>query len=445
MRGIVLLAVAALGLASVARAGQPLRLADGRPFVCVYFFGHWWEPWRSNDEVILRDMKALADMGVSVLAVDHEWSQAIDGNWKWLDREHRLAKRAGLQILPWLSLKVFSDLSSDARRKLAKQWYGVDIKLSRKQDGSPGSVLIWDGATLRFGAAYAADYLERYADGALLHVRWRDGRVRSVVALSVELGWPDGGFDDATNLLFIRWVRNKYGTIGALNRAWGTNYASFWDVDPCDTKIFDFEAHNQGRANYPQAVEDHVEFRAELISDSLGMMATLLRRKHPEVLILAELPYQFGSRHPHARAYRINYAANPSCARSADILFFRCTGILNPAEAKTLSDWVAETRQPAILAYRTYSDWAAPRTPEQIRQSAELYARQAAELANGFGFYSWNEMVDTHVAPSQPEDLGKPGALTAEQARHAIALVREMVRRYLELVGQGPPVHLPGG
>ena len=98
--------------ASTSHGTEPLRLADGRPFVCVYYFGHWWEPWKSDDDAIRRDFARLKAMGVSVIAVDHEWSQAIDGNWKWLDREHRLAKEAGLQVLPWLSAKVWSDLSS---------------------------------------------------------------------------------------------------------------------------------------------------------------------------------------------------------------------------------------------------------------------------------------------------------------------------------------------
>ena len=193
-------------LAAQVLAGDPLRLGDGRPFVGVYYFGHWWEPWKSDDGLIRRDFATLKDMGVSVLCVDHEWSQAIDGDWKWLDREHRLAREAGLQILPWLSLKVWSDMSSEARRALVKEWYGVDLRLGRKQDGSPGAVQVWDDATITAGAAYAAQYLDRYADQALLHVDWH-GESRPVVALSVELAWDGGGFDEATNMLFVRWLR----------------------------------------------------------------------------------------------------------------------------------------------------------------------------------------------------------------------------------------------
>ena len=31
-------------------------------------------------------------MGFNTLLLDHEFSQMLDGNWKWLDREHRLAR-----------------------------------------------------------------------------------------------------------------------------------------------------------------------------------------------------------------------------------------------------------------------------------------------------------------------------------------------------------------
>jgi len=412
-------------------AAEPLRLADGRPFVCVYYFGHWWEPWKSDDETIRRDFARLKAMGVSVLGVDHEWSQAIDGDWKWLSREHRLAKEAGLQILPWLSLKVWSDLSNEHRMGLMKEWYGVDLKLGELQDGSPGPVQVWDEATIRGGALYAAEYIDRYGEEALLHVDWR-GESRPVVALSVELAWQ-GGFDAETTKRFVEWLRKRYGTVADLNAAWGTGLAAFEAVDPKDTGVFDYAHLQSGEAKHPDAVEDHIEFRSQVISESLGKQAELLRQRHPSVLILAELPYQFASNHPHAEGYRIGYAANPSCTRSADILFFRCTGPLNQEEADFLLAWTAETGQPAILTYRTYSDWCNERSAEDTQRNADLYAGQAARYGSGFGFYSWNEMVDTHVAPSRAEDMNNPGALAPEQSERSVAPMGAMIGRYLEL------------
>jgi len=425
---------ALLTLASVAMAGEALHLADGRPFVAVYYFPHWWNPWKSDDDAIRRDFARLHEMGVSVLGVDHEWSQAIDGDWRFLDRGHRLAKEADLQIIPWLSLKVWSDMGGASRMATVKEWYGVDLKLGELQDGSPGPVQIWDEATIQAGAAYAAEYIERYADQALLHLDW-EGKSRPVVALSVELAWT-GGFSAESAKRFHAWLREQYDSLEAINAAWGTSFERVYDIDPKDTAVFDYANLQEGEAAHPQAVEDHVEFRSQTISGSLARQAALLRETYPDVLILAEVPYQFAGQHPHAEAFRIGYGSNPSCTRSADLVWFRCTAPLTEEEADYLAEWQAETGQPVVLTYRTYSDWCNERSDGEKSFSAELYGGQAARCGNGFGFYSWNEMVDTHVAPSPPEETGHLGRLTVEQSDRGVALMKAMIARYLELAGK---------
>jgi hypothetical protein len=418
-------------LAVAASADAPLRLPDGRPFVCAYYFTHWWEPWKSNDDAIRADLRTLKDMGVSVIALDHEWSQAIDGNWGLLDRGYRLAKESGLQILPWLSAKVCSDMLVADRPKLVKQWYGVDIKPSQNQDGAPAGALIWDEATIAAGAAYAVQYLDRYRDQPLLHVNWQ-GRSRPVVALSVELGW-DGGFDDASTARFVTWLRARHGDdVAKLNAAWGTKLAGFGDVNPRDKTIFDYAHLQQGKAQLPRAIEDHIAWRSQAIAESLSQMAVRVRRKYPDVLVLAELPYQFASKHPDAEGYRIGYASAPSCTEGADILFFRCTAPLTQEEADFLTAWSKRTGQPAIITHRTYSDWGDDRPAAENARIANIYADQAAKYGNGFGFYSWNEMVDTHVAPFSPSTQNNPGPLTPEKSAKAVALMRLMVQRYLQ-------------
>lgn len=411
-------------------AREPLRVPGGEPLVCVYYFGHWWDPWKTDEEAVRRDFTWLRHAGVTAICVDHEWTQAIDGNWRWLDREHRLAKEAGLGIVPWLSLKTWSDVNSDARLKLAKQWYGVDIRLGENQDGSRGAPLIYDDSVITFGARYTCDYLKRYRDQALLTVQW-NGTNRPLICLSVESAWC-GSFDDETNRRFRAWLRRRYAEVAALNKAWGTAYPGFQAVDPRDTTVFDYAAAPTGKAEHPQAVEDHVEFRSETISTSLAAMARRVRDQYPDVLFLAEIPYQYGSRHPHAVGYRIKYGANPSSCDYADVVLFRSTGPLDSREEQALHEARARRHQKFVLTYRTYSDWDLPSDTAGFRDAVETYAGQAARLAEGFGFYSWNELVDVHVAyaPHPPRETG----WTPERADRAIALLGAMVKRYRQLV-----------
>lgn len=418
--------VALVLLMATSAWAEPLLTPAGEPLVCVYYFGHWWSPWKDSDDAIRTDFKRLADMGVTAVCVDHEWSQAIDGDWRWLDREHRLAKQAGVGVAPWLSLKTWSDVDGAHRLALAKRWYGVEIPRSRMQAGGAAPPPVWHHSVVEFGARYACDYVRRYRNQGLLRVRW-GGRVRPVISLSVESAWV-GGFDDASNARFRAWLARRYSGVKALNARWGTTFATFEAVDPRDTTVFNYTGHISGKAAHPNAVEDHVAFRAETISQSLAAMGAKVRATWPDVLLLAEIPYQYGSGHPHAVGYRIGYGANPESCDYADIVMIRCTGPLNDDEITALSQARRRTGQRFILSYRTYATWGDEIDDAKHSQLAAAFATQAATVADGLGFYSWNEMVDVHLAfaPEAPN----PHNQSALSSQRAIALVKDIVRRY---------------
>jgi hypothetical protein len=431
--GLALLAAVGVSLSAVSMVqAAPLRLENGEPLVAIYYFPHWWEPWKSSDDVVLRDLRRLRGMGFNTLLLDHEWSQAIDGNWRWLDRSHRLAAQAGMKLLPWLSAKGWCDIEAGDRAKLARKWFGVEIPYGQSQDGSPAAPLIYDEAVLTAGSQYAIRYLERYASTALLRLDWK-GAPRPVISLSVESAWI-GGFDPRSIALFRKWLADKYHDVGKLNAAWGTTVASLDAIDPRDVTLFDYRGHVAGRAHHPKAVEDHVAFRAETASKSLGQMAARVRARWPDVLLLAEVPYQYDSEHPHARAYRIDYGANPESCDYADIVLFRCTGPLSASEARSLERHRRRTGQRFVLTYRTYSDWDVPPASEAFRQSVQLYAGQAAALGDGFGFYSYNEMVDTHVAYSTAMSKKEQHGWNPQRSERAIGLMEAMVGQYLRQV-----------
>jgi len=322
--------------------------------------------------------------------------------------------------------------SARATARLAKQWFGVEIPFGLSQDGSPAAPLIYDDAVLSAGSQYTIRYLERYSNAALVQVRWK-GAVRPVVNLSVESAWI-GGFDARSAKLFRKWLAIKYGDIGKLNGHWGTALKSFEAVEPRDVKLFDYSGHVAGQARHPAAVEDHVAFRAETTSKSLARMAALVRARRPDVLFLAEVPYQYDAEHPHAKDYRIVYGANPESCDYADIVLFRCTGPLAASEAQSLERHRRRTGQRFVLTYRTYSDWDVRPGTDAFQQSVRLYADQAAALGDGFGFYSFNEMVDTHLAYSPAMSAQQPSGWSPERAERAIGLAGAMVRRYLQQV-----------
>lgn len=427
-----------LALAGAA-TGDVIRLPDGKPTVGVYYFTHWWQPWAGSDQRILDDFARLKKLGYNTIYLDSEWSQMIDGDWKLLDRGHRLAKQAGMQILPWLSAKVWLDIGThDYRRELVKKMYGVELELGTNSDGKPNRTKPYDPAVIEAGTRYCEQYIERYAkDGALMHVL-RNGKPCPVVALTVELEW-EGSCDTVTQQMFRTWLRARYGNdIAGLNKAWGTKIAGFEQIDMCDRSLFDLAAHRERKAAHPNAVEDHVEFRSQVQDDCLAEMKRRLKAKYSDLVIAAELPYQFGGAHPHAEGYRVINGANPSSSYHADILMIRATDSLTPDEERKLLDHKKRTGQQIILTYRTYQPWgrdliSGKRTQADMNRQ---FADQAARVAEGFGFYSWSEMVDTHVVADPDPPFHPTERISAEESEAWIEALGGMAARYHSVVGR---------
>ncbi|MHB0998581.1 MAG: beta-galactosidase [Armatimonadota bacterium] len=439
MKFVIACVTSALILTTCANAAKSdaIRLADGKPLIGVYFFTHWWEPWRSSDDKIVDDLNKLKDRGFNTIFLDSEWSQMIDGNWKLLDRGHKLAKQAGVQILPWLSLKAWVDIGvSKDRIELIKKMYGVDMTPGINPDGTPGRTKPYDPAVIEAGYQYCSDYIDRYArDGALLHVMW-EGKLRPVVALSVELEWS-GSSDPLTQQMFRLWARAKYGNqISKLNKAWKTSFTGFEQIDMDDKSTFDLAAYNDGKSKHPNAAEDHVEFRSQVTDISLGEIKRRLLQKYPDLLIASELPYQIDAAHPHAKGYRIFAGANPSASQHAEILMLRATDTLSAAEEKAILNHKKRTGQKIILAYRTYSFWG-PSILDGTSSYAKMnsqYAEQAARVADGLGFYSWNEMVDTHIVTDPIPSFHENSKITPKEHAATMEALRHMANAFTKAV-----------
>jgi hypothetical protein len=402
-------------------AAEPLRLPSGEPLICAYFFGHWWEPWKSDDDAIRRDLTRLKEIGINAICLDHEPQQWFDREWHYIDREHRLAKEVGVGIIPWLEAKCGADMGRHYQN--FKKYYGIDVPRAMDQDGNPKNALIWHPGYRDALTAHTLRYLDRYGeDGAILRVR-KQGQVRRAISLVVETGWDDVSFDDETNARFREWLRGRYATIADLNEAWDASYDSFDAVDPRDKDIFAYEQvyRDSKRDAVPKAVADHTQFRAELIDQALREVKRRVSARHPDLLFLAEIPYTWHHDHPHAVAHTYRSAMLPVAVSYADIIMFRTVdnrlGEADQAECRRL---LAEGKD-IILSHRTYQ-------PKNFSypDAAQIIAGQAASLANGLGYYSWNEMVDTHI-------------VQRDDTEEFISLVESINTEYRRLTEQAGP------
>ena len=410
-----------------------LQLKDNKPLIGFYYFTHWWEPWASDDNLVLKDFADMKAMGYNAIFLDSEWSQMIAGDWKLLDRGHKLAKKAGIEILPWLSLKEWIDIASEdgGRQRLIKDMYGVTLEMGINAEGKEDRTKPYDPAVIEAGYQYSLSYLERYLEnGAILHIMDK-GKLKPVVAITVEMEWT-GSNDPTTNKMFQDWLKKKYSYTSKLNKAWGTKIKSIDEIKLLDRNIFDTHAYLEGNAKYPKAVEANTMFRAEVQNNSMNEIKLRLKEKYPDLLIATELPYEFLGNHPHGISYTYQGAALPEATKYADILILRCTDSISQTSGDFIKKWKKENNQKIILAYRTPVGHAREFIKGNVSSEYFSIGKQAAEYADGFGFYSWNEMVDVHISADPTPPYSKTQAVTADEAKAWRAIVASQAKDYLE-------------
>lgn len=382
----ILLVVVALcsAVAGKIDVNEPVKLVDGQALKSIYYFPHWWEPWKSDDAVVTSDLKKMSGIGLNTVCLDHEASQALDKDWYWLDREFKLVGQEKMYVLPWLQLHSVDRLN-------LMKFSHLQLKAAVNQDKAveEDCVSYRDEEFRHALARYVIAYLDRYKnDPALLRIN-SNGEIRPVVGLVIEAGWRNASglplsFDDDTNAYFRKWMRSSYRSLADLNSKWGTSYKSFDEIDPCDKTIFNYNFAD--KKNMPVAVKEHVKFRARMINEAYEAVAKEVRKRHKDVLFAAEVAYPFSIGNPEADAYRWNDANDIRIVGFADMVCIRTMGNTSRDQVKKDQDMLILSGKKVLLSYRFFAN--------SDQETAVAFALDCAMSGSALGYYSWNETAD---------------------------------------------------
>ncbi len=382
---LLLLAVFSTSLfAARIETKDTVKLTNGETLKSIYFFSHWWDPWKSDDAAITADLQKMKSIGINTVFLDHEVSQALDMDWYWLDREYKLVGQENMKILPWLQLHSVDRIG-------LMNFSRLQLKPAVNQDKveEEGCISFRDNDSAEALSRYIIAYLDRYIDNPAL-LRISDGQnTKPVIGLVMEIGWRNTfglplSFDEDTNEYFRKWMKSTYRNITHLNTKWGTTYKSYDEIDPCDKTIFNYNITDEN--NVPEAVKEHMKFRSRIISDMFDSVAKKVRKRYKDVLFAVEVAYPFRQDSPEAVQYRWNNANDIRIINFADMVCIRTTGAVSTGQVKKDQDMLMHNGKRVLLSYRFFED-SAP-------DSAIAFALDGALSGNAIGYYSWNETAD---------------------------------------------------
>jgi beta-galactosidase len=338
-------------------------------------FGGDYNPEQWPPEVWEEDMRLMADAGVNVVTLGvFSWGalEVADGvfEWTWLDRVIDLLHRNGIAV----DLATPTAAPPMWLHAAHPEILPVNADLTRRQ---PGARLGWcaNSATFRRYALRMTKALaERYAAHPAV-VLWH---------VSNELGGGNGRCHcDESLAAFRGWLRQRYGSLDNLNRAWGTAfwglYLTDWDQVP---------APRGGEAHNPALTLDYDRFCSDSLLDHYQAERDVIREFDPTTPITTNFmvgPNQDIVDYPrwaeHVDVVANDHYTNPTDPLSAQDIAFcgdRMRG-MTPGRGP----WLLMEHSVSSHAWHTVNRAKAPR--ELVRDSLGHIARGA----DGALFFQW--------------------------------------------------------
>ena len=247
-----------MALQAVSQDADKYFTADQLTSVGAYYYPEHWDESQWD-----RDLQKMAEMGFEFTHfAEFAWAQLEPEEgvyrFEWLDRAIALAAKYNLKVIL---------CTSTATPPVWLVRKHPDILITR-EDGTR-----YDHGS-RQHASFSNEFYRSYALKMIEELAKRYGNDARVVGWQLD-NEPHSTVDygEDAQKRFRRWLKDKYNTIDALNKAWGTN---FWSGTYSDFSEINLPKHTQWGMNLYQRL-DHSRFCDDETATFLDEQARVIR------------------------------------------------------------------------------------------------------------------------------------------------------------------------
>ena len=338
-------------------------------------YGADYNPDQWPDDVWPEDVARMREAGVTMVSLGiFSWSriQPREGefDFAWLDRVIDLLHEGGIAVdlatataspPPWATAAHPEMLPQDENG--ATYWPGS------RQQFAPSSPVY-----RRLAGELVAALAARYAQHPAV-VMWH---VNNEYGCHLNMD-----FSDAARDAFRRWLADRYGTVDALNAAWGTNfwsqrYASFEEVLP------------PRKAPYspnPTQMLDYRRFTSDMLLECYLMERDLIRAAGATQPITTNFMGPFKPADYAKWAEHVDLVSDDAYPDPNDPESFRAAAFQRDLVRSLKPDvpWILMEQATNAVNWRP---WNAPKAPGQM---AALSAQAIGRGADGILFFQWRQ------------------------------------------------------